>query len=94
MSLGFKYPVPQEQNLKSFYTAATKLLKTKESKARIRLMEYRGKVSATMIYDYMPINDVFRRVDENTVLGTNGFEKHAPTFLFCLEPRLAIAKLR
>jgi len=84
MSLGFKYPVPQEQNLKPFYTAATKFLKTEQSKARIRMMEYRGKVSAMMIYDYMPINDVFRQVDENTVLGLMDLKNMPQPFFFVL----------
>ena len=84
MNLGFKYPVPQEQNLKPFYTAATKILKTEESKARIRMMEHRGKLSATMIYDYMPINDVFRQVDENTVLGLMDKKNMPQPFFFVL----------
>ncbi len=45
------------------------LFGTSKSKARLRMLEYRGKVSATMIYDQLPINDVFRKLDENTVLG-------------------------
>ena len=31
--------------------------------ARLRMTEYRGVVSATMIYDSLPLNDVFRKVD-------------------------------
>lgn len=84
MSLGFKYPVPEEQSLKPVYTAATKLLKTTDSKARIRMMEHRGRVSATMIYDYMPINDVFRLVDENTVLGLMDLKNMPQPFFFVL----------
>jgi len=33
------------------------------------MTEYRGKTSATMIYDQLPMNDVFRKLDDNTVLG-------------------------
>ncbi|HEJ7992044.1 TPA: DUF4334 domain-containing protein [Serratia liquefaciens] len=32
-------------------------------------VEFRGKVSATMIYDGVPIFDHFRKVDDNTLLG-------------------------
>ena len=49
-------------------TAGT-LLSTTKSRARLRMTEYRGKVSATMIYDQLPINDVFRKLDDNTVIG-------------------------
>ncbi|MEL6929264.1 MAG: DUF4334 domain-containing protein [Cyanobacteria bacterium J06600_6] len=84
MNLGFKYPLPQEQNLKPFYQATTKLLKTEASKARIRMMEHRGKLSATMIYDYMPINDVFRKVDENTLFGLMDLKDMPQPFFFVL----------
>ena len=36
------------------------LFSTSKSRARLRMTEYRGKTSATMIYDQLPINDVFR----------------------------------
>ena len=45
------------------------VLQTEEPKARLRMTEYRGVVSATMIYDSLPINDIFRKVDDDTVLG-------------------------
>ena len=45
------------------------LLATGKPKARLRLTAYRGVVTATMCYDALPINDVFRKVDNDTVLG-------------------------
>jgi hypothetical protein len=44
-------------------------LRTRAPKARLRMLEYRGVVTAAMCYDQQPIHDVFRKVDENTVLG-------------------------
>jgi hypothetical protein len=61
------------------------LLKTEKSQARLRMMEYRNKVSATMIYDYLPINDVFRKADENTVLGLMDFKESPQPFFFVLK---------
>ena len=61
--------VPRSNVLKSIILAAKPLIQTKDSKARLRMTEYRGKVSATMVYDEKPINDVFRKVDDNTLLG-------------------------
>ena len=84
MNLGFNTPIPKQQSLKPIYSTMTKLLKTSESKARIRMMEHRGKISATMIYDYMPINDVFRLVDENTVLGLMDLKNMPQPFFFVL----------
>ena len=45
------------------------MLRTKQPRARLRLTEVRGKLTATMIYDGLPINDVFVKVDEDTVMG-------------------------
>ena len=45
------------------------LFSTSKSRARLRMTEYRGKNSATMIYDQLPIHDVFRKLDEDTVLS-------------------------
>ncbi len=59
-------------------------LETKEPKARLRMMEYRGKVSATMIYDQLPINDMFRQVDQNTVLGAMDLRGVPQTYFFVL----------
>ncbi|MCC5655076.1 DUF4334 domain-containing protein [Nostoc sp. XA013] len=49
------------------------------------MMEYRGKMTATMIYDYLPINDSFRKVDENTVLGIMDYKNIPKPFFFILK---------
>ena len=50
------------------------IFKTKKSQARIRMVKYRGKLSAAMLYDRVPIIDVFRKIDENTVIGVMDFK--------------------
>ena len=60
------------------------MLKTEKSQARIRMIEYREKVSATMIYDNLPINDIFRKIDDNTVLGLMDFKGMPEPFFFVL----------
>ncbi|MEM9150401.1 MAG: DUF4334 domain-containing protein [Cyanobacteria bacterium P01_F01_bin.3] len=60
------------------------LLKTEASHARLRMMEYRGTVSATMIYDDLPINDVFRKVDDSTVFGVMDYKEISQPFFFTL----------
>ncbi|MCR9090283.1 DUF4334 domain-containing protein [Algiphilus sp.] len=60
------------------------LLATGSSKARLRMTEYRGKISATMCYDQRPIHDVFRRVDDSTVLGAMDFKGMDQTLFFLL----------
>ncbi len=61
------------------------LLKTRQPAARLRMMEHRGKVSATMIYDALPIHDAFRSVDAHTVMGLMDFRAFPQPFFFVLE---------
>lgn len=63
----------------------TPLLKTKKSRARLRVLAYRGKVSAAMIYDQLPIIDVFRKVDDDTVLGMMDMKGQRQPYFFVLE---------
>ncbi|WP_088006921.1 DUF4334 domain-containing protein [Indiicoccus explosivorum] len=60
------------------------LLKTQKSRARIRMMEHRGATAAAMLYDQLPIVDVFRKVDDCTVLGMMDMKGQQPYF-FILE---------
>lgn len=47
-------------------TLARPFVRTRKSAARLRQIEYRGTVSAAMVYDHKDIIDVFRKVDEDT----------------------------
>jgi hypothetical protein len=60
------------------------LLRTEQPKARLRMTEYRGVVSATMIYDSLPINDIFRKVNDDTVLGVMDLRFIPQPFFFVL----------
>jgi Domain of unknown function (DUF4334)/GXWXG protein len=64
--------------------AALPLLRTGKPGARLRMTEYRGVVSATMCYDALPINDVFRKVDDDTMLGAMDARGMESPFLFVL----------
>lgn len=63
---------------------ARPVLQTRHHRARLRMTEHRGRVSATMIYDHQPINDVFRRVDDDTVLGAMDMRGLTQPFFFVL----------
>ncbi len=47
----------------------TNLLGGARGAARLRQMEWRGKTSAVMVYDQLPIQDHFRKVNEDVLLG-------------------------
>jgi hypothetical protein len=61
--------LPTNRSYHRLITTARPLIGTSTPTARLRMTEYRGRVSATMVYDTKPINDVFRKVDDATVLG-------------------------
>ncbi|MFF0817572.1 DUF4334 domain-containing protein [Rhodococcus sp. NPDC003318] len=57
------------KDLSKLVTTARPLVATRKPKARLRTTNFRGVDTATMIYDAHPINDVFRRIDDDTVIG-------------------------
>lgn len=72
--------------------AAIGLARTRRPAARLRMMEYRGVVTATMSYDALPINDHFRRIDDDTVLGVMDFRQVHEPFVFALRRDLTPTK--
>ncbi|MEM1253947.1 MAG: DUF4334 domain-containing protein [Cyanobacteria bacterium P01_H01_bin.21] len=85
MEWALKSPILKNDFMKPLLNVTSSLLKTDKSQARLRMMEYRGKMSATMIYDYLPINDAFRKVDNNTVLGVMDLKDLSQPFFFVLK---------
>ncbi|MFN7820467.1 MAG: DUF4334 domain-containing protein [Cyanobacteriota bacterium] len=60
------------------------LVATRRSAARLRSTLYRGKVSATMVYDALPILDVFRRLEGDSLLGVMDCKGMGQPFFFVL----------
>lgn len=59
-------------------------LRTRRHRARMRNIEHRGVVTAAMIYDHLPIIDVFRRVDPTTLLGVMDKRDLSQPYFFVL----------
>jgi hypothetical protein len=85
MNWVLKLSIPRNTAFKPWLMFANSLLKTDKSQARLRMMEYRGVVTATMIYDYLPINDSFKKVDDHTVFGIMDFKNSPQPFFFILK---------
>jgi hypothetical protein len=60
------------------------LLHTNRPKARLRTVQYRGVHTAAMVYDALPIIDVFRRISADAVLGLMDMRGLAGPFFFVL----------
>jgi hypothetical protein len=84
LSLSDVMPIPKTPFMGRLMQYCIPLLSSRRSRARLRMTRYRGKVSATMIYDDKPINDVFRQVDDNSVLGIMDRKGMAQPFFFVL----------
>ena len=84
LELALRFPQPKNQAVKPILRLIIPILKTDKSQARMRMLEHRGKTSATMIYDRLPINDVFRKIDDNTLLGLMDFKGMQQPFFFIL----------
>lgn len=80
----WRVPLPRAAWLNTLALPLKFLLQTRRGRARLRLLEHRGQVSATMIYDDLPIHDVFRRLDDVTVLGLMDLKGMPQPFFFRL----------
>jgi hypothetical protein len=84
LGLMMRYKLPKSAIVGKLFQLFLPLLSTSRSKARLRMTEFRGVSTATMSYDQLPINDVFRKVDENTVLGVMDLKGMTLPFFFVL----------
>ncbi len=66
------------------FSVVRPLLYTKKPTARLRTMEHRGVATAAMVYDALPIIDVFRRVTADAVLGLMDLRGLPAPFFFVL----------
>lgn len=61
------------------------ILQTKKSTARIRMIEYRGKLTGTMAYDEKAIFDHFAKINDTTMLGVMDLKRSNSSYVFVLE---------
>lgn len=79
-----KAPLLQRLNIAKAITTGRPGLRARGPKARLRTTRYRDVDSATMVYDQLPINDVFRKVDDDTVLGAMDLRGSRRPYFFML----------
>ncbi len=85
LPMGLAQRLPRKPYITRIFLASRRLIATSRSAARIRMIEYRGVTTATMIYDAKAINDVFRKIDDDTVLGLMDMKGMERPFFFKLE---------
>ena len=79
-----RLPLPRSAAAGRVVQALLPLAATRRSRARLRMMVYRGVCSATMVYDQLPILDVFRKVDDDSVFAVMDLKGVAQPFFFML----------
>jgi hypothetical protein len=70
--------------VRTAFSAVRPLLTTRRPKARLRAVDHRGVVTAAMVYDALPIIDVFRRLSADSVLGLMDRRGLTAPFFFVL----------
>jgi hypothetical protein len=66
------------------FAAVRPLLRARGPTARLRMVEHRAVVTTALVYDRLPIVDVFRRVDDGTLLGLMDLRGLPDPYLFVL----------
>ncbi len=84
LALAGKVPPSALARVRPLLTALSPFLRTSAPRARLRNLEFRGVVTAAMVYDHLPIIDVFRRVDEVTMLGAMDWRGEPAPYFFIL----------
>jgi hypothetical protein len=78
-------PFPKIKALSTVLTLLRPVLQTKKARARMRMVQYRGKLTGAMVYDHKAIIDVFVKIDDNTMLGAMDMKGDAHPYIFVLE---------
>ena len=76
------------------FTGVRSLLWTTKPAARLRTIEHRGVLTAAIVYDALPVIDVFRRVGPDVLLGADGHARAAEPVPVRAAPGLICAPVR
>jgi Domain of unknown function (DUF4334)/GXWXG protein len=85
LGVAAKLPLVKNRSFTRPIAALRPVLQTRTPKARLRTTRYRGTDTATMIYDQLPINDVFRRLTDDTVIGAMDLRGSRRPYFFVLQ---------
>lgn len=87
-------PRLRDERLAGLARHLMRVRRTRQPTARLRVMEYRGVSTATMVYDALPIHDHFRGIDDDTLLGAMDMRGLESPFMFVLRRETPIGLRR
>ncbi len=76
---------PKSESVGTLMKLAKPFLQTRKSTARLRMIKYRNRVTATMCYDEKAILDHFAKIDDNRVMGVMDLKGSLEPYIFILE---------
>jgi GXWXG protein/Domain of unknown function (DUF4334) len=87
MRLGLAVAIPARVAplLRWGVAACRPVLQTRRARARLRATSYRGVVTAAMIYDQLPVIDVFRKISDDVAIGVMDLRGTPLPYFFVLE---------
>jgi len=84
LGLATKLPALKKRSFAALITTLQPLVRTCSPRARLRTTRFRGVDSATMVYDQAPVNDVFRRLSDDAVIGAMDLRGSPRPYFFVL----------
>lgn len=84
LGLATKLPALRNRSFLGAINTLQPLLRTRSPRARLRTTRFRGVDSATMVYDQAPVNDVFRRLSDDAVIGAMDLRGSSRPYFFVL----------
>lgn len=85
LALKIRMPALAAPLLRSGIATLRPILQTRQARARLRTTTYRGQSTAAMIYDQLPIIDVFRKITDDIVIGAMDLRGTPQPYFFVLQ---------
>jgi hypothetical protein len=85
LALRFPMPAVAAPLLRSGIATLRPILQTRQARARLRVTTYRGRSTVAMIYDQLPVIDVFRRIADDIVIGVMDLRGTPQPYFFVLQ---------
>lgn len=67
------------------FTFISKFIQTQKSTAKLEMIEYRGKRSASVVYNDIKMVDYYRKIDSRTILGVIESKAYKDPFFYVLQ---------
>jgi hypothetical protein len=84
LGVAAKLPGARKWSFERPISVMRSVLQTRAPKARLRTTRYRDTDTATMIYDQLPIMDVFRQLSDDSVIGAMDLRGSSRPYFFVL----------